>query len=262
MPITWCPVESLTGKSAVPWRRQVYTFGGVCTSWKVNGKDVLYVRPDAKFDKSKPISGGIPHCWPQFGPGDMQVHGFARNEQWELTSSSDDSCTMTLLPSDYTKGMWDYDFKVTQTIALKGDSLEATMTVTNTDSKDFTFTGSFHTYFACEDIGDVSVGGLSGLTVLDRLANKQDIVSGDVTISGPVDSVYYDVKTNPLSLAVGGGRTVSIGYAGWPDAVVWSPWTDMESCYKEFVCVENAAAKPVTVAAGSSWTGVMTLACK
>jgi glucose-6-phosphate 1-epimerase len=35
---------------------EVYLFGGVCTSWKTGGRDVLYVRPDAKFDKSKPIS--------------------------------------------------------------------------------------------------------------------------------------------------------------------------------------------------------------
>lgn len=48
---------------------EVYTFGGVVTSWVKDGRDVLYVRPDAVFDKSKPISGGIPHCWPQFGPG-------------------------------------------------------------------------------------------------------------------------------------------------------------------------------------------------
>ncbi len=26
---------------------------------------MLYIRPDAVFDKSKPISGGIPHCFPQ-----------------------------------------------------------------------------------------------------------------------------------------------------------------------------------------------------
>ena len=59
---------------------EVYTFGGVVTSFKKDiGREVLYVRPDAKFDKSKPISGGVPHCWPQFGPGDIQVHGFARN---------------------------------------------------------------------------------------------------------------------------------------------------------------------------------------
>jgi D-hexose-6-phosphate mutarotase len=41
-------------------------FGAVVTSWKQpSGDEVLYVRPDAKFDKSKPISGGIPFCFPQ-----------------------------------------------------------------------------------------------------------------------------------------------------------------------------------------------------
>lgn len=43
------------------------------TSWKVaSGKDLLFVRPDAVFNKIKPISGGIPHCFPQFGPGVIQ----------------------------------------------------------------------------------------------------------------------------------------------------------------------------------------------
>jgi len=35
------------------------------------------------FDGSKPIYGGVPICWPQFGPGDIQQHGFARNLKWE-----------------------------------------------------------------------------------------------------------------------------------------------------------------------------------
>ena len=44
----------------------MYLFGAVVTSWsQPSGDEVLYVRPDAKFDKSKPISGGIPHCFPQ-----------------------------------------------------------------------------------------------------------------------------------------------------------------------------------------------------
>jgi hypothetical protein len=35
---------------------EVYLFGGVVTSFKPKGgDDVLYVRPDAKFDKSKPV---------------------------------------------------------------------------------------------------------------------------------------------------------------------------------------------------------------
>eukprot|EP00775_Hariotina_reticulata_P000119 gene119-286_t len=63
---------------------QVYLFGGAVCSWKqASGDEVLYVRPDAVFDKSKPISGGVPHCFPQFGPGAIQQHGFARNLDWE-----------------------------------------------------------------------------------------------------------------------------------------------------------------------------------
>lgn len=53
---------------------------------------------------------------------------------------------------------------------------------------------------------------------------------------------------------------MKIDNKGWPDAVVWNPWTDMKACYEEFVCVENAAvAKPVSVAPGAVWSGSMEL---
>lgn len=53
-------------KCPAPELLQVYLYGAVVTSWtQPSGDEVLYVRPDAKFDKSKPISGGIPHCFPQ-----------------------------------------------------------------------------------------------------------------------------------------------------------------------------------------------------
>ena len=85
-------VEVVDGKSGSPLVRlthpvgssaEIYLHGAVVTSWKqASGDEVLYVRPDAVFDKSKPISGGIPHCFPQFGPGAIQQHGFARNLDW------------------------------------------------------------------------------------------------------------------------------------------------------------------------------------
>lgn len=58
-------LPTVTLKGANGGEAEVYLFGGVVTSFKpanLNGADVLYVRPDAKFDKSKPISGGLPHC--------------------------------------------------------------------------------------------------------------------------------------------------------------------------------------------------------
>ena len=48
---------------------EIYLYGACVTSWKQpSGNEVLYVRPDAVFDKSKPISGGIPICFPQVAP--------------------------------------------------------------------------------------------------------------------------------------------------------------------------------------------------
>lgn len=58
-------LPTVTLKGTNGGEAEVYLFGGVVTSFKpanLNGADVLYVRPDAKFDKSKPISGGLPHC--------------------------------------------------------------------------------------------------------------------------------------------------------------------------------------------------------
>jgi D-hexose-6-phosphate mutarotase len=62
---------------------------------------------------TQPLPPG-PERWPQFGPGDIQVHGFARNVDWALTNTTDGpnpSIEMTLTPSDYTKAIWDKDFK-------------------------------------------------------------------------------------------------------------------------------------------------------
>lgn len=45
---------------------EIYLFGGDVTSYKdADGIEYIAVRPDAKMDGSKPISGGLSHCWPQ-----------------------------------------------------------------------------------------------------------------------------------------------------------------------------------------------------
>ena len=259
-----CRASQVVLTDAYGAHADVYLFGGVCTSWVTGGRDVLYVRPDAKFDKTKPISGGIPHCFPQFGPGSMQLHGFARNLDWALTSTTGGaapSVEMTLVDTPATRAMWPTAFKATQTITLSSGRLTATLTVTNTDSKPFSFTSSFHTYFAVSKLEEVAVEGLSGLAMLDRMAKPaaEGKASGAVKIAGPVDSVYY-AAPHSLTLKTGGGHAVAIKSTGWPDAVVWNPWTDMEACFREFVAVENAAVQvPVTVAPGATWAGSMEL---
>lgn len=150
---------------------------------------------------------------------------------------------------------------MTQTVTLSSGKLTATLTVHNTDSKPFDFTSSFHTYFSVKSLPEVSVEGLSGLKMLDRMQKPaaEGVCKEAVAIKGAVDSVYYNAPSE-LTLKVGGGAKVGIKSKGWPDAVVWNPWTDMAACYQEFVCVENAAvAKPVVVAPGASWSASMEL---
>merc|ERR1719277_1297332 len=118
------PLTKLTLASSTGAVAEVFTLGATVTSFKAPS-EVLFVRPDAKFDGSKPISGGLPFCWPQFGPGEMQQHGFARNCDWAVaktTGGDNPSVTFELTPSDNTKNMWKYDFKNMYTVTVDGNT--------------------------------------------------------------------------------------------------------------------------------------------
>ncbi|KAA8547379.1 hypothetical protein F0562_003757 [Nyssa sinensis] len=150
---------------------EIYLFGGCITSWKVSSKDLLFVRPDAVFNGKKPISGGVPHCFPQFGPGPMQQHGFARNMNWSLVDSENVEgnpvITLELKDASYSRSMWDFSFKALYKIILDAKSLSTELMITNTDSKPFSFSTALHTYFHASITG-VSVKGLKGCKTLNK----------------------------------------------------------------------------------------------
>ncbi|GAX79977.1 hypothetical protein CEUSTIGMA_g7416.t1 [Chlamydomonas eustigma] len=246
---------------------EVYLYGACVTSWKqASGDEVLYVRPDAVFDKSKPISGGIPHCFPQFGPGKIQQHGFARNLEWSVATTAadpnpdekDPRVELVLTENDYTLSMWPHKFKAVYTVCLHGEQLQTELRVLNTDDKPFEFTTALHTYIEVLSVDKAKVTGLKGLTYLDKGKDPKNpeikVEDRDaVTFSSYVDSVYLAAPSH-VELEVGTGAAVAIDTEGWEDVVTWNPWTTMESCYKNFVCVENAKfGKPATVQPGDTW---------
>jgi len=212
-------------------------------------------------------------CFPRFGPSeDMQQHGFARNLDWEIASTSadpqpddrDPEVQLVLSDNDYTREMWPYKFKVIYSVSLHGETLRTDMRVINEDDKPFTFTAALHSYFEVAGIDKAAVVGLKGKTYLDKVKDAENPPKAPdtnevVKFKGPVDSVYLDAG-DYVELDVGTGAAVGITSDGWKDAVVWSPWTAMENCYKEFCCVERGVcAEPVTVEAGKSWRGTMDL---
>ncbi|PWA73880.1 galactose mutarotase-like superfamily protein [Artemisia annua] len=245
---------------------ELYLYGGCVTSWKVGSKDLLFVRPDAVFNGQKPISGGIPHCFPQFGPGPMQQHGFARNSDWSIVDSDnvDGSpvITLELKDSPYSRAMWDYSFQALYKITLDKNSLSTELKITNTDKKPFSFTTALHTYFSAA-VSGASVKGLKGCKTLNKDPDPKNPIEGTeerdiVTYPGFVDCVYLGAA-NELYLDNGLGDIISIKNTNWPDAVLWNPHLTMEACYKDFVCVENAQIGNVDLEPEKSWVATQQL---
>jgi len=241
---------------------KIYAFGAVITSYVKDGTDVLAVRPDSKLDGSKPISGGIPFCWPQFGPGALQQHGFARNVEWKVGEQSDRKVVMELTENEYTMGMWPHAFKLQYTVTLKDDRLDTEFFVLNTDSKPFSFTGALHTYLSCDNIDKVAIKApaFAGATYLDKMQTPPADVkstSDTITIAEPVDSVYAGVSGDVV-VEGAHAKPLTINSWGWSDTVIWNPYGDEGMGYKNFVCVESAqAASPIKLEPGEYWTGTM-----
>ncbi|KAL5557314.1 hypothetical protein UlMin_039550 [Ulmus minor] len=245
----------------------IYLFGGCITSWKVpSGKDLLFVRPDAVFNKKKPISGGVPHCFPQFGPGLIQQHGFARNLDWSVVDSENVDgnpvVTLELKDEPYSRSMWDFSFRALFKVNLTTKSLSTELVVTNTDNKPFSFTTALHTYFHASVTG-ASVRGLKGCKTLNKDPDPKNPLEGKedrdlVTFPGFVDCIYLD-SPDELHLDNGLGDIISIKNTNWSDAVLWNPHLQMEACYKDFVCVENAKIGNTQLEPGQSWTATQHL---
>ena len=57
-------------------KAKIYTYGCNAYTWTLaDGTEVMGKRKDAVGDGSKPYAGGAPHCFPQFGPGELMQHG-------------------------------------------------------------------------------------------------------------------------------------------------------------------------------------------
>lgn len=61
-------------------RAEVYLHGGNITAWKTpHGRERLFCSSKAQYPPGKAIRGGVPIIYPQFGPGPITTHGFARS---------------------------------------------------------------------------------------------------------------------------------------------------------------------------------------
>lgn len=278
------PAVRLTSPSSAA-SALIYLHGAHVASWTdAAGTPLLYMSPTAIYNGKKALRGGVPLCWPQFGPGALPQHGFARTSAWTLVATAAEgepaggarSATFCLGSSAATRDVgYPADWVLTYTVSLQPTtgtlSLRLAVAVA-AGSPPAPLTAALHTYFAVDAAAACAVHGLGGLTYRNTAeGGREEVEAGDtVTVgSAEVDRVYLDVPST-VTLSRGGtpGGAVRMRTKNFPDAVVWNPYkakaaslADMpDDGWERFVCVEAVAVKtPVTVPGGGEWVGEVVL---
>jgi len=231
-------------------------------------RDWLWVSDRAHFQVGKALRGGIPICFPWFGPHatsrDLPSHGFARTRLWRLArvgtldggrvraelELASDADTMRLYPHAFAARL----------AVTAGDALELAFVVENPGAAPLAFEVALHTYFAVSDAGAVEVRGLGGRAYADKVAGGARREQGPepVRFDGEVDRVYDG--GGPVTIADRAARSIQVETAGAGSTVVWNPGaakartlTDMSpEAFGDFVCIEtgNVGDRRIAVPAG------------
>ena len=245
--------------------------GAQVLSWRCHAHhdDVLWLSPVAKIGTGKAVRGGVPVCWPWFGPhpedAKKPAHGFVRTANWRVTGSAASAVRSRLVLSfdmaaiDTTLWPWRAQAEIEITLT---DKLTIALSTSNLGPQPFALTEALHTYLAVGDIAEVSITGFEGRTYIDQLdRNARRVQSGAVQFAGEVDRIYQDVVGGVLVTDHRLGREISVSKTGSRSTVVWNPWNlkaerlgDIGSDgYRRMLCIEaaNAGDDVVTLAPGA-----------
>ena len=236
--------------------------GQVLSFWPVaEERDLLFLSNKACYDGNRAIRGGIPVCWPWFGPDPDGLkrpnHGFARNSHWQIvdtdiSSDHESKLTLRLIQTEHSRKNWPHSCKLSQTITV-GNSLTQELITHNTGYETIAITQALHAYFLIGDIEQVTLAGLENHQYLDKLdGGKVKQQTAPVVISEEVDRIYPGVKNQLLIDDPVLKRWIQITSFGSKTAVVWNPWaeasatmSDLEAGdYKRFLCVEAGTTGP------------------
>jgi glucose-6-phosphate 1-epimerase len=256
--------------------------GAQVISWRdKSGRERFYLSPISggitRSDSSdtRAIRGGMPISFPQFsGRGTLPKHGFVRNMCWQLAEADalyeDDDAenhAIALICRDNadSRKIWQQGFTAALTAQLHPNRLHVTLSVTNTGATPWEFTVALHTYFRVDDIRNVRLHGLQGVSYQDATAGNTVVVQQDtdMTLTRELDRVYLS-PPKKLTLIEPGVSTLQIEQQGFEDSVVWNPGPTNAAALADFpdddwlrmLCVEAAsAAKPIQLKPGQSWTG-------
>ena len=264
------PKVVVTAKSGTA---EIYLHGAHVTHFQKNGEPpLLFMSTKSHYADGKAIRGGVPVCFPWFGPREGEpAHGFVRFMAWELAGTAaapDGAVTVRLrLPKAAVKPEWAAlraEFVVTV-----ADTLTMELIGTN-ESADTTLTieSCLHTYFRVGDISQISLTGLQGAPFDDYAAGAGGArkVENDAAlrITKETNRVYPN-HAGPVEIRDEAfRRTIRVEKFNSHSTVIWNPWTTQKlpddfdpAEHKRMVCVESGNVKQNKVSLAPGITSVL-----
>ncbi len=232
--------------------------GGIISSLKLNGRELLYMKLETFADPTKNVKGGIPILFPNAGPVDdprfyLKQHGFARtSDEWAYIPGHD-GCSFSEALDTHASADYPYESTVTVEAALQEDgSALITQTALNRGSEPMPVSMGLHPYFAVP-------AGRKGEVRFDfpggEIAEKESAVwmeGGTVSLDNP---------GTPLTVRIPGHGTLTLHVSvEFKKIWVWSLPDE------DFICVEpvmrdvnGIATDPELVAPGASVVGTLSI---
>jgi D-hexose-6-phosphate mutarotase len=260
-------------------RAELYLHGAHLTAWQPAGHDpVIWMSRASQWSETKPIRGGVPICFPWFGPHPTDTsapaHGFARLLDWTLVEARDvagaTQLVLELTPAAPPSAVQPYAFTATYQVTV-GSSLTLSLEVLNTGTDEFPFEEALHTYFAVQDIHAVHISGLEETDYLDKVGGttKRHQGSDPIRFTAETDRVYLQTQATCTIHDPGQRRRIVVAKHASDATVVWNPWVAKAQAMPDFgddewpgmVCVEtaNVNVHGVTLAAGGRHTMTSTI---
>jgi glucose-6-phosphate 1-epimerase len=236
-------------------------------------REVLWLSGSSQWRSDAPIRGGVPICFPWFGPRegdeDAPSHGFARISRWQVEAVEHEqrrvSVALSLEESPETRELWDHSFHARMQVVL-ADHIEMHLSIENTGSAPMTFSQALHTYLAVSDVRKIRILGLGGREYLDKLQDSRRMRQEEEAIrfEEETDRIYVNTEDDCVLEDPGWNRRIRIAKEGSRSTVIWNPWVDKSARMEDFgddewpgmVCIEsaNAADNAVTLEPGNEHT--------
>jgi len=257
----------------------VFLQGGHISHFQPNGeKPVLWMSGESRFEAGKPIRGGVPVCFPWFGPKagapEAPMHGFARILTWAVSAVTREwdgslRAVLELSAEAAARGGFPHELALSLSLTV-GSSLRMALSVRNVNGAAATFEEALHSYFAVSDVRQVRIRGLEGVGYVDKtaaMASKPG-EAGPIAITAETDRVYHGTAGTVTIEDPGWHRRIVVGKAGSATSVVWNPWVAKAKAMPDFgddewtgmVCVETANTGDAAVTLAPGATHVMTAA--